>query len=249
MGRPNGTGRLTAPESLSSGVTTERWSGRYVVALIAVFVAGIAIRIALFPGTGLKGDIDQFVVWVNHIAVNGLGNAYDQNITFGPVMAYIWGALAAIEPAFRTATDSSDPCDSRADEGPGLAGGPRDRRPDGLRIPVEASLGGDHGRDRAAPPGHLRCERVVGPIREHLLADRARGTGLRAEWPQRARRRRACSCGDDQAAGPAVPAAVRRLVLDARRMEGDSSDRSDRAGGHRRPVAAVRGGGRARPTT
>ena len=49
------------------------------------------------------------MVWVNHIALNGLGNAYEQNLTFGPVMAYIWGVLAAIEPAFRTATDSSDP--------------------------------------------------------------------------------------------------------------------------------------------
>ena len=57
----------------------------------------------------MKGDIDQFVTWVHGIAVNGLPNAYDQNITFGPVMTYIWGVLAAIEPAFRTATDSSDP--------------------------------------------------------------------------------------------------------------------------------------------
>ena len=74
-----------------------------------MFLAGIAIRVALFPSTGLKGDVDQFVVWVNGIATNGLGNAYHQNITFGPVMAYIWGVLAAIEPAFRTAVDSSDP--------------------------------------------------------------------------------------------------------------------------------------------
>ena len=109
MGRPSGTGRRTASEPLSQGATTERWSGRYVAALAAVFLAGLAIRVALFPSTGLKGDIDQFVVWVHGIAVNGLPNAYDQNITFGPVMAYIWGVLAAIEPAFRTATDSSDP--------------------------------------------------------------------------------------------------------------------------------------------
>lgn len=108
-GRPSGTGRRTASEPLSQGATTGRWSGRYVAALIAVFLAGIALRVALFPSVGLKGDIDQFVVWVQHIAVNGLGNAYDQNLTFGPVMAYIWGVLAFLEPAFRTATDSSDP--------------------------------------------------------------------------------------------------------------------------------------------
>ena len=72
-GRPSGTGRLTASEPLSQGARTGHWSGRYVAALIAVFLAGIAIRVALFPGEGLKGDIDQFVVWVNHIALNGLG--------------------------------------------------------------------------------------------------------------------------------------------------------------------------------
>jgi hypothetical protein len=30
-------------------------------------------------------------------------------VTFGPVMGYVWGFLAAIEPAFQTATDASDP--------------------------------------------------------------------------------------------------------------------------------------------
>jgi Gpi18-like mannosyltransferase len=72
-------------------------------------VAGILIRVALLPSQGLKGDIDQFVLWVHGIAINGLGNAYDQNITFPAVMAYVWGVLAAIEPAFRTVTDSADP--------------------------------------------------------------------------------------------------------------------------------------------
>ena len=42
---------------------------------------------------------------------------------------------------------------------------------------------------------------------------------------------------------------VRGLVLGARRVAGDRPDRGDRAGGHRRPVAAVRGGGRAGATT
>ena len=30
-------------------------------------------------------------------------------MTFGPVMAYVWAVLAAVEPAFRTVTDASDP--------------------------------------------------------------------------------------------------------------------------------------------
>ena len=85
------------------------WSVPLVVALVAVFVLGIVIRVALWPTQGLRGDIDQFVVWAHGIALHSLPNAYDQNLSFGPVMAYVWGVLAAIEPAFRTATDAADP--------------------------------------------------------------------------------------------------------------------------------------------
>ena len=42
-------------------------------------------------------------------ATNGLPHAYDEKLTFGPVMAYVWGILGAVEPGFRTATDASDP--------------------------------------------------------------------------------------------------------------------------------------------
>ena len=49
------------------------------------------------------------MLWVHGIAVNGLTPAYDMDITFGPVMAWIWGVLAAIQPAFQTVTDASDP--------------------------------------------------------------------------------------------------------------------------------------------
>ena len=41
-GRPSGTGRPAASEPLSQGAAAERWSGRYVAALVAVFLAGIA---------------------------------------------------------------------------------------------------------------------------------------------------------------------------------------------------------------
>jgi Gpi18-like mannosyltransferase len=57
---------------------------------------------------GYVGDIDQFVDWVRHIATVGLPRAYDEQLSFGPVMAYIWAALGAIDPALRTAADSSD---------------------------------------------------------------------------------------------------------------------------------------------
>jgi hypothetical protein len=79
------------------------------VAIPVLFAVGIGVRLWVWPAVGLKGDIDQFVLWVHGIAVNGWGNAYDQNLSFPAVMAWIWGALAAVEPAFRTVTDSSDP--------------------------------------------------------------------------------------------------------------------------------------------
>ena len=86
-----------------------RWSGRQLALLAVVLLAGAIIRIILLPVEGFRGDIDQFVLWVHGIAVNGLPRAYDQDLTFGPVMAYIWGILAAVEPAFKTVTDASDP--------------------------------------------------------------------------------------------------------------------------------------------
>lgn len=81
--------------------------------LVAAFAAGIAIRAALLPSEGLRTDIDQFVGWVHHIAVEGLPNLYSGTdagtVSFGPVMAYIWSLLAAVEPGFETVTDAADP--------------------------------------------------------------------------------------------------------------------------------------------
>ncbi len=66
----------------------------------------------LLPTDGLRGDLDQFVGWTHHIAVQGLGSLYTGTdagpVTFGPVMAYVWAILGAIQPAFATATDASD---------------------------------------------------------------------------------------------------------------------------------------------
>ncbi len=84
-------------------------SPRQVALLALGLFVGVAIRAVLLPVEGFRSDIDQFVLWVHGIAIDGLPSAYDQDLTFGPVMALIWGALAAIEPAFRFATDASDP--------------------------------------------------------------------------------------------------------------------------------------------
>ena len=94
-------------------MTARPWGRADWLALAAVFGAGIVIRVALLPTEGFRGDLDQFVGWVHHIATKGLTTLYQGTdagpVTFGPVMAYIWGLLAAVQPAFATAVDASDP--------------------------------------------------------------------------------------------------------------------------------------------
>ena len=89
------------------------WSRDERLALTAVVVAGVLIRLVLLPTDGLRGDIDQFVGWVHAVAVSGLATLYNGTpvgpVAFGPVMAYVWAVLAAIQPAFATVTDSADP--------------------------------------------------------------------------------------------------------------------------------------------
>jgi multisubunit Na+/H+ antiporter MnhE subunit len=96
-----------------TAATAERWSRDHWLALGGAIVAGVLVRLLLLPTDGLRGDLDQFVGWVHHIATDGLGTLYSGTdagpVTFGPVMAYVWALLAAIQPAFATITDSSDP--------------------------------------------------------------------------------------------------------------------------------------------
>lgn len=79
------------------------------MALLGGLAIGVLARLLLWPTPGLTGDLDQFVLWVHGIAVGPFSHAYDQNLSFPPVMAYVWGALAIAEPAFRTVTTSADP--------------------------------------------------------------------------------------------------------------------------------------------
>jgi Gpi18-like mannosyltransferase len=82
----------------------------WAVAVGGVLLAlALLVRAPLWPTPGLAGDLDQFVLWVHGIATAPFSHAYDQNLSFPPVMVYVWGLLAAIEPAFRTVTTSADP--------------------------------------------------------------------------------------------------------------------------------------------
>jgi hypothetical protein len=87
----------------------QRSARPWLASAIAIALAGAVIRVLLWPTQGLPDDLDQFVLWVHGLATAPFGNAYDQNLTFPPVMTDIWGVLAAIEPAFRTATTAADP--------------------------------------------------------------------------------------------------------------------------------------------
>ena len=88
------------------------WTRTDTLALAGAFAIGILIRIVLLPTTGLRDDTDQFAGWVHTIATGGFATLYGPNpfgmVSFGPVMAYIWAALAAIAPGFATVTDAAD---------------------------------------------------------------------------------------------------------------------------------------------
>jgi len=89
--------------------TRNRWRARDWALLLGGLAAAGLIRALLLPTEGLRGDIDQFVRWVHGIAGAPLGEAYRMNLSFPPVMVYVFAFLSAIEPAFRTVTDGSDP--------------------------------------------------------------------------------------------------------------------------------------------
>jgi hypothetical protein len=106
--RPNATGHPAASDPLNPGAASEPWTGRQKVALALVIVGGVGVRLLLMPSNTFRPDLDQFVLWVHGIAVNGLGPAYDDNQSYLPVMPWIWGVLALIQPAFQTVTDGAD---------------------------------------------------------------------------------------------------------------------------------------------
>ncbi len=99
----------TAGPAGPGGGAREAWSGRHRLALAGGLTVALLIRVLLLPTDGFRGDIDQFVLWVHGVATTPLGQAYRQDLSFPPVMVYLFALLAAVESAFRSATDASDP--------------------------------------------------------------------------------------------------------------------------------------------
>ncbi len=69
----------------------------------------VVARAVLLPASGLRADLDIFAAWTHFIATHPLGEAYRTDLAFPPVMAYLFWVLGLVEPAFRTASDASDP--------------------------------------------------------------------------------------------------------------------------------------------
>ena len=125
-------------------------------------------------------------------------------------MVYIWGVLAAIQPAFLTVTDASDPRIRALMKRP--ASWPTSDSPRSSSTRSARRLGCRRRGGDPPPPRRHRHQRLVGPIRVHLPALGAGGLGLRGDGqngPAAARGRVA----DDQAPGAAVHPPVRGLVL------------------------------------
>ena len=84
-----------------------RWAATLV--FLIGFALAPVVRILFLQEPGLTGDLDQFVLWVHGIATQPFGHAYDMNISFPPVMVYIWAWLTTLTPDFQSVTTSADP--------------------------------------------------------------------------------------------------------------------------------------------
>jgi Gpi18-like mannosyltransferase len=84
------------------------WTTRDRLLLALTVLAAIAIRVALLPSSGLTGDMAEFARWIHGIVQHGLPRAYDQDLTFPPVMAYVWALIGAAHPSFATSASFDD---------------------------------------------------------------------------------------------------------------------------------------------
>ena len=218
LDRPSDTGSRAASESpaASRPKTSPRLSRGQVVSLVVVIGLAAVIRLILLPAQGLRGDLDQFVLWVHGIALGGLPNAYDQNLSFPPVMVYVWAVLRrdpARLPDRHGRIRPGHPC---ADEAAGLARG---------LLPGAACL------VRAARAAGVGLTAAIAILLHPAVIDVSAWWGQYesiyccSRWPLscslstagRSRCRSARAGGHDQAPGVAFSGPVRGVVLGAGR--------------------------------
>jgi hypothetical protein len=75
-----------------------RLARRDWAALGAGVALALVIRAILLPQPGLAGDVDDFLAWARAIGADGLGRAYDQPVSFPPVLPWLWWALGSVAP-------------------------------------------------------------------------------------------------------------------------------------------------------
>ncbi len=112
MAPPQARGRVTPVTALAApeqaAARGARWAPRLGILGLGI-LAAVVVRLALFPGYVLLGDLDQYARWAHHLATDlPFGAAYRQDFSYMPVLVGVFGALAGVVPAFATAGDAAD---------------------------------------------------------------------------------------------------------------------------------------------
>ncbi len=86
------------------------WAPGLVATLIVGLALAACLRLILLPSWGLPGDLDVFAAWANLLATDvPLGSIYEHDMSFGPVMAYVFWLVGHAHPVFTAVADGSDP--------------------------------------------------------------------------------------------------------------------------------------------
>jgi hypothetical protein len=78
------------------------------IVLIVGLLAAFVIRLVLLPQPGLAGDVDDFLAWARAIGDVGLGRAYDEPVSFPPVLPWLWWITGMVAPGLLNPV-SNDP--------------------------------------------------------------------------------------------------------------------------------------------
>ena len=83
---------------LALGTRPAGLAGRDWLLLGIGLAVALAIRAVLLPQPGLAGDVDDFLAWARAIGADGLGRAYDEAVSFPPVLPWLWWITGWLAP-------------------------------------------------------------------------------------------------------------------------------------------------------